>query len=619
MVIRIVEGSSRRGRDGTVRWGYLAVVTVLVLLGVLSGGGLGGEMSLGELAKAGSTVFNLVAYGQVILICLLAPLFMARAISSEQTGSTYNILLTTPMSNLQIVLGSLLGRLLLIWALLLSGLPLFSIMMIFGGVPISSIFVAFAIAALTAMFVGLVAVTLSVLRLGGRRSVFTFVIATIAYLLLTYLLDIIVLRQLSGAFGLTTVLTPLHPILVLESFLNTANYAPHDPASVAQNGWLAVLYFAKPLTTFTLFSLGGSVLLLLISAIGLRKAGQPSENKIIRSILKQLRLDKLTGGRKRQARSVWSNPIAWREAATRGKVSLGIISRFGFVALGVGLAIILVGAYHFNSLPQLGGGPAAGNQSWEVFHKFLTALLILEIALISLVAIYISAGSVSREREDGTLDILLTTPVTPKYYVWGKLRGLVSFLSLLILVPVATLLIAAIYSGFGWVLGWEKATYLYSGFGGYGSSARITQESLLVNIETPFLMLLFLVPWISLCVAVGMNASLKAKTVLGAILPSLVSLGGLALVLGFCGMSAASNIPIIGPVLNAFSPATNTVMLVRPFDFVADYIDHPPTGRLMMGIGSAITAGVYLFVVYTLISSMVRGFDHTVRKLSGTG
>ena len=88
MVVRIVEGSSRRPRDAAVRWLYLALVIVLVLLGIISGGGLGGEMTLGELAKAGAGVFAVVAYGQVILVCLIAPLFMARAIAAEQSGKT---------------------------------------------------------------------------------------------------------------------------------------------------------------------------------------------------------------------------------------------------------------------------------------------------------------------------------------------------------------------------------------------------------------------------------------------------------------------------------------------------------------------------------------------------
>ncbi|MEO1237894.1 MAG: hypothetical protein AAFX76_14005, partial [Planctomycetota bacterium] len=131
MVVRIVEGGARRTQHLLVRMGYLGLLVILVVIGLLSGGGLAESVSMGELAKAGSQVFRLVAYGQVLGVCLLAPLFMAGAIASEQSGKTYNILLTTPLSNLQIVLGSLVGRLFFVLALLLSGLPLFAVVLVF--------------------------------------------------------------------------------------------------------------------------------------------------------------------------------------------------------------------------------------------------------------------------------------------------------------------------------------------------------------------------------------------------------------------------------------------------------------------------------------------------------
>ena len=52
-----------------------------------------------------------------------------------------------------------------------------------------------------------------------------------------------------------------------------------------------------------------------------------------------------------------------------------------------------------------------------------------------------AASTVTREKEDGTLDLLLTTPITSHYYIWGKLRGLVSFVLPLIAVPVVSALL----------------------------------------------------------------------------------------------------------------------------------------------------------------------------------
>jgi len=142
MVVRIVEGGSRRTQHMLVRMTYLGLLVGLVILGLLTRGGLAENPTLGELAIAGSQIFRLIAYGQVRGVWLLAPLFMAGAIASEQSGKTYNILLTTPLSNLQIVLGSLAGRLFFVLGLLLSGLPLFAVVLVFGGVRTGSVLMA---------------------------------------------------------------------------------------------------------------------------------------------------------------------------------------------------------------------------------------------------------------------------------------------------------------------------------------------------------------------------------------------------------------------------------------------------------------------------------------------
>ncbi len=232
MVVRIVEGGSRRSQHLWARMGYLGVLIGLVVMGLLTSGGLGENVDLGDLAISGSWVFALVAYGQVVGVCLLAPLFMAGAIASEQSGKTYNILLTTPLSNLQIVLGSLMGRLFFVLALLLSGLPLFAVVLVFGGVRTESVLVAFAVAGCTAVLVGSVAVTLSVVRAGGRKAVYVFVIGIAGYLGVVYGLDRGLVRVIDPA-PTTTWLTAWHPLLVLESSLLTTNYRPPTPQELS--------------------------------------------------------------------------------------------------------------------------------------------------------------------------------------------------------------------------------------------------------------------------------------------------------------------------------------------------------------------------------------------------
>jgi ABC-type transport system involved in multi-copper enzyme maturation permease subunit len=611
MVVRIVQGGSQRSQHLWVRMGYLGALVLLMLIGLLSGSGMGGDVSLTDLAKSGTWVFAVISYGQVVLVCLLSPLFMAGAIGQERAGQTYNILLTTPLSNLQIVLGSLSGRLFFIMALLLGGLPLYAVLLIFGGVPVWSVLVSFTVAACTALVVGTVAVTMSVLRAGGRKAVFSFVIIIAAYLIGAYLLDVGLLRKL-GTPKTTTWLTGLHPLLVLEASLNSANYRPPSPETLADApGWVR-FYLTKPFAAFATICGLVSGLQVVFCAVLLRRIGQ-GEWVFVRWLKEQLRMPIETGGeRRRAARDVWANPIAWREAATRGRGVTGFFARMGFTVVGVILGVVLIFLHHIDMLPKLPGSTSA-----EVFQQALFAVLLLEVAVITLVALYMSAGCVSREREDGTLDLLLTTPTTPRQYIWGKLRGLVSFLSLLLAAPILTVAMASVYALVGHALGWEQATVRVATVTQQGVSA--VRHPLLILPEAAVLFAFMLVPFVAACVMLGMYFSVRAKGVLGAVVPSVAIIGGVSLVMSLCGVSAASNIAFVGPVMNALSPATNLLMIVNPWESIAGFIEFPRSGRISLAIAALITTGVYAGFVYAMLQSMVKGFDHTVRRLSGTG
>src|SRR5262249_1807160 len=58
---------------------------------------------------------------------------------------------------------------------------------------------------------------------------------------------------------------------------------------------------------------------------------------------------------------------------------------------------------------------AASTRSW------MLGAAILECSIILLVVTNAAASAVTREKEDGTLDLLLSTPITSRYYIWGKL------------------------------------------------------------------------------------------------------------------------------------------------------------------------------------------------------
>ncbi|MFG0248820.1 MAG: hypothetical protein ACF8OB_08030 [Phycisphaeraceae bacterium JB051] len=611
ILMRIVHGGSRRVRHLWVRMGYVGVMVMLVMLALASGGGIGQDISMTALAKAGAHVFAQIAYGQVILICLLSPLFMAGAISAEQQGKTFDIMLTTPLSNLQIVFGSLLGRLYFVLALLISGLPLFSVLLIFGGVPVSAVFVSFAVAGLSALLMGAVAVTLSVMRIGGRKAVVGFVIGVAGYLVAGYMIDVTLLRNFPIVADGTNYLTPLHPILVLQSYLDSANYHAPSPDELVGYSGFAKLYLCHPFGVFATVTTLLSVSMLTFCSLWVRMIGQ-GQSQWVYKLKKKLRIGKGQGERRRQPRSVWINPIAWREASTRGKVAAGILGKWAFVILGWSAGALLIWLYHSKNLPSIANAGGRNLPQHEVFRNILATLLIMELAVICLVALYMSASCVSREREDRTLDLILTTPVTPKLYIWGKLRGLVSFLTMMLTVPVVTLAMVSAYTWIGRAQQWPQAMVSY----GAGNA---TATYPLLSIEAALLLLLMLVPFVGFCVMVGMNWSVKSKGVLGAVIWSVGILSAISMVLGFCGWSAAANIPVVGPIINSFSPVTHMLVIINPYARVHGMMAEPIPGRWNLIMGAALAAVGYSVMVYILLLNIVRNFDQTVRQLSGNG
>src|ERR1700710_238170 len=196
ILLRVVQMNGKRRRDLFIRCGYLGLLIGVVLVSLMTGNTSSGNLA--ELAKTSASLFQYLSYWQLGLVALLAPIFTAGAITQEKDSQTYDILLATPLSNAQILLGSLLSRLFFVIALLLSGIPIFSITQIFGGVSIASIVKSFGIAAATAFVTGCLAMAIAVFKVGTRRTIFSFYLFVVIYLVGLFLLDQVPAFQVEG-------------------------------------------------------------------------------------------------------------------------------------------------------------------------------------------------------------------------------------------------------------------------------------------------------------------------------------------------------------------------------------------------------------------------------------
>lgn len=592
IVVRLVEGGSRRLRHMYIRAAYLAVLIVTLLALLLDASG---RSNFRDLAAAGAQAFEAVAYLQIALICILTPVFMAGAIAQESNPRTWDILLTTPMSSLQIVLGQLFGRLFFVLALLLASLPLFAITQYYGGVPGSSVLASYAISAGAALLVGSIAVGLSVNRLAGRRAVFTFYIAVVTYLAITIGIDL----SIRNGAPTVTVVTPINPFLALRALLAPTEYARPDTIELGQMTTLARFWFGSPVLAWCVLSFGASIVILLTSSITARsigtKSGVPWYRRMFRLGAK--------GAATRPAREVSHNPIAWREASARNATLPKIILRWSFVFLGVLWALGLVALYHGGSLNH------------QAFRTWLLVTTWTEVIIITLVAINMSATAIAREREDGTLDLLLTTPITPKDYLGGKLKGLVYYLMPLIAVPTLTVAIAAGYvlmEGFGRAGGVmvQQTTLL-------GATTQINAPVILP--EAAILLPVMLIPFIAFCVIVGLQWSLKTKGTITAVVFTVLIIGSVAGIAGLCGWQAAMAVELVGPILAALNPLTGLLALIDPIASMISTVENNGLGtaRVTLAVGAIISVLCYTLIVLGLRTAMVKSFDMTTRRLAG--
>ena len=672
ILLRVVESGGKRKRDLLIRCGYLGALLFLVIFLLLQSAGNLAGASLSQLSKQSAEIFWWMSHLQLGLVALLAPIFTAGAITQEKDSQTYDILLSTPLTNAQIVLGSLLSRLFFVVALLISGIPIFSITQMFGGVAIRSIVISFLIACATAFVTGALAMAIAVFKVGTRRTIFSFYLLIMLYLAIPMVLEGMGYLQYPGSKtgSHISLLAGVHPFLALRVIFGDPKYMPPDLAQVQHLGWPWNWYLSSPHTFYISVMLVLSVLLVTPSILVLRRLAQ-SNVTLKGFILQKLHLSR--GDKTRKPRHVWGNPIAWREAKTKASANRAVFLRYGFMLAGIAAVVVLMvlssrkvpaaayvaaGGYnaaertvviHNDGTPYVyrvfpstvirmgdrrmspedlrdglvvdsGSLILAPNtkdrtiQSMNVSlpqtvldqkrtRQFLLGACMVELAVILLILTQSAASTVTREKEDGTLDLLLSTPITSRYYIWGKLRGLVSFVLPLVAVPVVSVLLFVI---------WDL--FRRPPVAGYPKQMTVFPEAVVILPVTLVMVSAF-------AAILGMQMSLRCRKTVMAVMSSVGIVGGVCGALWVCGTNAASSINFGQPGLavGSFSPFTLMALLINPAGVAGDTFgdraaDEVANARLLIFFFAYVAAIVYALVVWGMYKSMVHNFDMTIRK-----
>lgn len=591
ILLRVVSSGGRRVQHLWVRVIYLSILFLVMV--VAGSSRLGGSGSLAQLAQESSRTFVWVSSVQLFLMAFIAPIFTAGAITQEKDANTFHILLTTPLSSAQIVLGSLISRLYFVWVLLLSGLPIFCITMIYGGVTTAEVFLSFGLAACTALVMGALAIAISITRVGTRRTIFSFYVGVASYMIGVLLIGLTPPGQLveappgpvsyRGSPMRMSWLAPAHPFLAL-LVITGLTPAPDAPA-VHHYGWPARWLLAQPHYGFMVLTTLASILLVVYSLFFVRRGAREGEASVWTRLLAAMRPPAAGEPRTRRPRHVWNNPIAWREAATRGSAGGRSAVRWTFAGLGLLAGMLLLVA---QELGWWGLTPVSA-------RDWLNILVIVELGVILLVVTSTAATTLTREKESLTIELLLTTPLTSQYIIAGMLRGLVSLVLPLIAVPVGTLVLFLLAALF-----------------------RAPWDEVLQWLGALACLPLLFVAYSSLAAMVGLQFSLLLKRTVQAVMLSTGVVVGTAALLSGCGLVLGRASPQLAAIVGPFAPFQAFTVLMHPEALTVAPL-RPGLGaiaglRVLALCGSLLAAGLYVALTFSVYRGMVRGFDMTVRR-----
>ena len=127
------------------------------------------------------TFFMFFMLIQLVLVVILTPAYVAGSIADEKDRKTIEFMLATDLRNREIVFSKLLSRLGNMGLLLLTGLPILSILQFIGGVDPDLMLAGFAAIALSMIGIGSLSILLSTLFKRPRDAISLTYLVMIAY------------------------------------------------------------------------------------------------------------------------------------------------------------------------------------------------------------------------------------------------------------------------------------------------------------------------------------------------------------------------------------------------------------------------------------------------------
>jgi ABC-type transport system involved in multi-copper enzyme maturation permease subunit len=347
-----------------------------------------------ENAQQTRFLVDLFFIGQYVLASLMAPSFAAGSITGEKEQHTYEMLLASPLRPAAIVLGKLIAALTHLAVLIFASLPIVMLCLPLGGVHISELLAAYLGLILSVITFGMISVACSAFF---QRTSAALVVSYLLILPLVIIGAIVWIQMAPyGEFRLMLILTVLPALSAaacLALFFNTSALLLHPP-DVGSEGK---------------------------EVVDLEQEAQQAVGLVIQ---RDQFPDKLFAPPKRDdlmeddANPVYDKEIR-SEIFSQGTLMLRLVIQVSMVLAIPFMAVCLY-----------------------IYPIFAAWYISYVVVFNMLVGPVFSAGSVTSERERETLDLLLTTIISPWQILWGKLIAGLRVSSVLTLFLVWPVLLA---------------------------------------------------------------------------------------------------------------------------------------------------------------------------------
>jgi ABC-type transport system involved in multi-copper enzyme maturation permease subunit len=368
------------------------------------------QMLAKEMAKFAESFFIMFMEVQFVGIFLLTPAFAAGAIAEEKDRRTLEYLLATDLDDREIVLGKLTSRLLGLVLLVLTGLPILSLIQFFGGVDPDLVLSGFAATGLTMLSLAGLSILVSVYTKKSRDAIVLTYLIVVAYLGISSMSRWLITTPRTGG-------VPIIPESwsdLLEWFSSGNLFVVIHKLRAAQSkGILLDQVLPGLIGNYALIH--GLVALAATTWAVARMRSVAMTETIVR---------KSRAGRRRwlPRPGMRGKPMMWKEVILEAGLGFNRLGRIvvALIILASFLpAIWIVYPYIVGNVPS--------NQPWihveEAVNQWVRSVGTIVASLVLLGIGIRAAGAVSGEREKQTLDNLLTTPLATKEILFAKWLG----------------------------------------------------------------------------------------------------------------------------------------------------------------------------------------------------